>query len=398
MSRRWRPLLLVLVGLLGFFALVRLRPTPEPQPEEVTRRVVRTVTAAFSDERLLVRAEGTVSARTESDLVPEVSGRVSWISPSLRPGGFFEEGEALLRLESADYDTARKRARANLERARGELELAELTLSRQRNLQAQGAAAQQQLDNASARHRVASGTALEAEAAVEQAERDLERTELHAEFAGRVLEKKIDVGQFVSRGTPVGRVYAIDTAEVRLPIPDGELAFLDVPLDYRGEEGPSAHPSVTLRASFAGRIHTWTGRVVRTEGQIDPRTRMVTVVVEVEDPYGRGDERDRPPLAVGMFVEAEVQGRLAREVVALPREALRGRDRVMVVDAEERLRFRHIDVLRTEGERVLVSSGLSAGERVCISPLETPVDGMRVRVFDTPPGAQAALPVEPVIP
>ncbi|MFQ5416635.1 MAG: efflux RND transporter periplasmic adaptor subunit [Myxococcota bacterium] len=378
------PLLVLLVGFAGFFALMRSRPPAEMRPHADARLLVRTLRVLPGDERLVVRAAGSVTARTESDLVPEVSGRVSWISPNLRPGGFFEADDVLLRLERGDYETALKRAQATLERARGELDLARQTLERQRSLKGRGAAAQAELDNASARQRVTRGAALEAEAAVEQAERDLERSELRARFAGRVLEKRIDLGQFVTRGTSVARVYAIDTAEIRLPIPDRELAFLDLPLDYRGEAGPGRQPRVVLRAIFAGREYRWEGRVVRTEGQIDPRTRMIHVVVEVDDPYGRGEAGDRPPLAVGLFVEAEIEGRLARDVFVLPREALRGNRSVLVVDAEERLRFREVDVLRAEGLRVIVRAGLSPGERVCVSPLETPVDGMRVRIAEEP--------------
>jgi hypothetical protein len=189
--------------------------------------------------------------------------------------------------------------------------------------------------------------------------------------------------------------------EIRLPIPDEELAFLDLPLDYRGSDPQSGSdvtgddadgPSVLLRARFAGRDHTWQGRVVRTEGQIDPGTRMVHVVVEVPDPYGRGADADRPPLAVGLFVEAEIRGRVAPDVAVLPRRALRGEDRVWLVDAAGRLRARQIEVLRTERERVLVAGGLEVGEQVVVSPLSTPVEGMRVQAL-RPEGEAASVTV-----
>jgi multidrug efflux pump subunit AcrA (membrane-fusion protein) len=120
---------------------------------------------------------------------------------------------------------------------------------------------------------------------------------------------------------------------------------------------------------------------------------MVHVVVEVPDPYGRGEDADRPPLAVGLFVEADIRGRVADNVVVLPRRALRGEDRVWLVDADDRLRSCEIDVLRTERERVLVAGGLEVGMQVVVSPLSTPVEGMRVQVF-RPAHESAALPVE----
>jgi multidrug efflux pump subunit AcrA (membrane-fusion protein) len=178
---------------------------------------------------------------------------------------------------------------------------------------------------------------------------------------------------------------------VRLPIPDRELAFLDLPLTYRGESLERPGPEVRLRASFAGGEHVWTGRIVRTEGEIDPRTRMVHAVAQVEDPYGRGDDPDRPPLAVGLFVEAEIEGRFVEDAIVIPGSALRDTKQVLVVDADSRLRFRDVDVLRADRHEVVIRAGLEAGERVCISPLEAVTDGMRVRVLEEPsPGREAA--------
>ena len=154
---------------------------------------------------------------------------------------------------------------------------------------------------------------------------------MKAPYTGRIRTKSVDVGQFVSRGAPVARVYAVDYAEVRLPIPDAELAYVDLPLAFRGQAGDAKGPKVTLRAQFAGREHTWQGRIVRTEAEIDPQSRMVQAVARVADPYGQGGRPGRPPLAVGMFVEAEIEGRWTSSVV-LPRVALRGGDTVYVID------------------------------------------------------------------
>jgi RND family efflux transporter MFP subunit len=217
------------------------------------------------------------------------------------------------------------------------------------------------------------------EADVVTAERNLERTEIRAPYVGRVRQKNVDVGQFVTIGSPVGVIYAIDYAEIRLPLPDRELAYLDLPLVYRGQSARKKGPKVTLRAEFAGQVYEWQGHIVRTEGEIDPQSRMVHAVAQVTDPYGRGKDPDRPPLAAGLFVEAEIEGYEAENVVVLPRAALRDGDRVLVVDEENRLRFRDVDLLRVTRKEIIVRSGLTAGERVCLSPLEAVTDGMRVR-------------------
>ena len=154
-----------------------------------------------------------------------------------------------------------------------------------------------------------------------------------------------------------------------------------------GAETPPAHddPVAVLRTEFAGAMHEWQGHIVRTEGEIDPKSRMVHVVARVADPYGRSSDVARPPLAVGLFVDAEIMGRVVEDAFILPRAALRDWegadvDQVLVIDAESRLRFRKVEVLRAERERVIVSAGLEPGELVCVSPLRTVVDGMFVEV------------------
>ncbi len=195
-------------------------------------------------------------------------------------------------------------------------------------------------------------------------------------------DKQVDLGQFVNRGAPLATIYAVDYAEIRLPLPDGELAFVDLPFGYRGDRDGAAGPEVVLRADFAGRVHEWKGRIVRTEGEIDPKSRMVHAVARVQDPYGRGEDPERPPLAAGMFVQAEITGRAVEAAAVLPRAALRDDDRVIVIDAEDRLRFRDVEILRATQNEVVITSGLEDGDRVCLSMLAAVTDGMQVRIAD----------------
>ena len=387
------PVGIVAAGALVVVLLFALRPEPETQAPQVVTPLIRVQELATERVRFEVTTQGTVVPRTESELVPQVSGEVVWVSRALVSGGFFEEGEALVRIDTADYRAAVERARASLARAQSEEARARKELERQRSLADRNIASQARIDDAENAGRVAEAVLREARVALESAQRDLGRTELLAPYAGRVRSEMVDVGQFVNRGTPIGRIYAVDFAEVRLPVPDRELGFLDVPLTYRpqsrstGEEGssPTASvpegPAVTLTARFAGAEHTWRGRIVRTEGEIDPKSRMVTLIAQVEDPYG--ESGGRPPLAVGLFVRARIQGTETEEAFVLPRTALQEGDRVLVLD-DGRLRFRSVEVLRVERDRVVVGRGLAAGDRVCITPLARAVDGMAVRVHDEP--------------
>ena len=376
------PLIVVAVGAYAAFTMIQNRPAPVTQQVEIPPPSVRVISVQPENIRLKVRAEGTVAPRTETELVPEVSGRVMMVSESLAAGGFFEEGEVLLEIDQREYELAVVRARAAI--AQAELRLAteeeEAAVAR-KEWESLGQGEPRPLVVRAPQIAEAKAMLASAEAAYEKAEYDLERTVVKAPFAGRVREKRVDVGQFVSRGTSVARLYSVDYAEVRLPIPDSDLEFVNLPLAYRGQRESARGPSVALMANFAGRRHRWQGRIVRTEGEIDPRTRMIQAIARVADPYGRA-RPGRPPLAVGMFVEAEIYGKSASNVFVLPRVVLRGADQVLVVDKEDRLRFRSVDILRTESDQVIIRSGLEAGERVANSVVEAAVDGMKVRVLE----------------
>jgi RND family efflux transporter MFP subunit len=375
------PLIIVAAASVAAVAIIKSKPPVEVRHPEVLPPLVRTETVALTDLTFSVSSQGTVVPRTESRLVPEVSGRVIWVAPSFETGGFFEEGESLLRIDVSDYEQILIRARASVAQAELRLaqEEAEARVARAEWEELGGDEEAQPLTLREPQLAEARAALESAKAAREQAELDLERTEVKAPYAGRVREKLVDLGQFVNRGTAVARIYSVDFAEVRLPIPDYELAYLDLPLRYRGEEAPQSGPRVTLSTNFAGMRCKWEGRIVRTEGEIDPASRMVHAVARVKDPYARGDDADRPPLAAGMFVNAEIEGKNAKDVAVLPRAALHGTNRVWVVDQDDRLRFREVELLRTTRTEIVIRSGLEAGERICLSPLEAVTDGMQVR-------------------
>jgi multidrug efflux pump subunit AcrA (membrane-fusion protein) len=166
-------------------------------------------------------------------------------------------------------------------------------------------------------------------------------------------------------------------------------------MSYRGEGSAAAGPEVVLRSDFAGRENEWSGTIVRTEGEIDPRSRMVHAVARVRDPYSRKAGSANTPLAAGMFVDAEILGHHVEDAVVLPRSALHGEDTVYVITEEERLVFRQVGVLRLTSVDVVIGAGLTPGEQVCMSPLEAVTDGMHVRINGRGSAASAAVNEEP---
>jgi len=379
-KRALGPATVVACGLLASAALLQGRPaaqTIEPEPEPPATRVL---TAEPESLRLRVRSQGTAAPRTQSDLIAQVPGQMLSVEPGLEPGAFFQKGELLAQLDPHDLELAVELARATLQRARVEEEYARSTLERRLALLDGGIASAAIVDDGRRLAGVAVARRREAEIALARARRDLEQTRLVAPFDGRTLDRNVDVGSFVSVGTPLARLYAVDYAEVRLPIADAELAFLELPL---GEElPPEAAPAVELRARFAGRVHSWAGHIVRTEAAIDPRTRMVHVVARVPRPYEQSRSDVRPPLAAGLFVEAEILGRRVSDVVRVPRSALAGGESLWIVDPDDRLRRRSVEVVRVERATVLVASGLVAGDRVALLEPRLARDGLVVRPLD----------------
>ena len=375
------PGLVVFVSILGAATLMATSPKVSPSVPEVVPTTVRIVTVEPQPVLLTVSSQGTVAPSTESDLISEVSGRVIWMSPSLVAGGYFEKGAALLRLDKQDYAASVARAQAGVTRTEAEHEHAAFEYQRLQSLEERKLVSRSQLENALRASRVADAALKDARAALEQAQRDLGRTEIAAPFTGLVRAEQVDIGQFVARGAPIAKIYATDFVEVRLPVADRQLQYLNLPTGHRGELPVDAQPKVTLRADYAGQRLQWSGRIVRSEAEIDVKSRMVHVVARVEN------ATQATPLSVGLFVAAQIEGLVAEAVVALPRTALREGNRVLVVDAANTLRFRDITPLRLHGDQVLIEGGLSAGERVCVSPLQTVVDGMPVTPVADGPAA-----------
>ena len=376
------PLLVLAVAAWGAKAIIDSRPEAKKKPRKNPPPMVRVMPARPVDYCLTVSTNGTVRPRTETSLVAEVAGKVVFVSHSLAAGGFFEKNAILVRIDKRDYELALVQARGQLAKARlslaqmeAEAGVAKKEWKRLGKGEATGLALKEP-HMAEARAQLAS-----AQAALDKANLDLSRCEITAPFVGRVRSESVDVGQYLAKGTKVAEIYAVDYAEVRLPLPDDELAFLDLPLVYRGNgSSKKQQPKVRLSARFAGKSYHWDGTIVRTEGEIDPKTRMVYAVAQVKDPYGRGENPDRPPLASGLFVEAKITGNVCKGVVVLPRSALRNQDEVLVVDQNRKLHFRKVKLLRLEGENAVVSSGLEEGELVCITPPAEAVEGMTVRL------------------
>ncbi|MFC1554466.1 efflux RND transporter periplasmic adaptor subunit [candidate division KSB1 bacterium] len=377
------PVMVIIFSAVIAVIIINMRPDVETAPIEINPILINVHTVQKQSIEIIVGTQGNVTPRTETSLVAQVAGQVTTVSSDFVNGGFFEKGDVLVNIDDSDYDLAV--IQANYQVAQAELRL--------KIEEQEGKVARQEwqlLNNGEIPALVARIPQLnEAKASLEsakagkaQAQLNLERTRIRAPYTGRVRQKSVDVGQYINPGMSVGIVYAVDFAEIRLPLPDEELAFIDMSLNFRGKQTDFKGPRVILRAQFAGREHAWEGYISRIEGEIDTRSRMIYVVARVEDPYGRISQEDKPPLTVGMFVNAEIVGKEFENIAVIPRSIIRENSQVLVVDDQDRLWFRDISILRLETDKAYIDSGLQEGERICTTPILAVIDGMPVTVIE----------------
>ena len=387
------PIVALTVAFFIAILLLSFRPHLEPQGVERSLIAVRTLTVQPQAEILTVRSQGTVKPRVEGQLTPEVSGRVVWLAPNLVPGGSFAKGDLLFRIDDSDYRNTYDRSKAVVSRAEVEYELAESDNNRQQRLFKQKLSSQSQVDQAHRAYRVAEANLIEARISLEQSRLNLKRVSISAPYTGRVLNESIDVGEYVTSSKAVASIYATDMFEIRLPIANSQFAYLNLAPTASGMIDSTDLPKVIIYGEYGGTKFEWLGEMVRTEAIIDAESRMLYGVARVKTEYSKA----KPPLVVGLFVKADIEGRAVENVIRLPRSAIRDNNQLLVVDKEDRLRFRKVNILRIEYDDVLVSSGLIAGERVCISPLQVVVDGMKVKPLDVTPvmsESNSRLPIE----
>lgn len=380
------PLGLIGLSVVIVAVLIAIAQSKHPERKDAAAQavLVEAIPAELSTLNFIVHSQGAVEPRTETTLVAEVSGQIVSVSPNFIAGGFFREGEALLQIDPSDYETALLRAQAALASRRAQYAdqkaRSEQALKDWENLGRQGEPSDLVLRKPQLAEAQAGVQAAEAE--LQQAERDLQRTRIRVPYDGLVREKRVDVGQFVAAGTPLGVTFAIDIAEIRLPLSGNDLDYLNLPSATRLDSAQRV--PVTLTADEGGVGGAWQGQIVRTEGVIDRTSRVLYAVAEVVDPYGVLGRSDRPELKVGTFVRAEIQGRQAEDVVVLPRAVLRPDQTVLIANAERRLEVRPVTVARAEPRKVYISSGIEAGELVITTSLDAPIPGTQLAIAGAP--------------
>jgi len=370
------PIAAIVVGLAVSVLLFVSRPEVEHKPLNIKAPLVTITEVQPQSKSIPVFTRGTVTPGTEIQLMSEVSGQVLELSPNFANGGFFRKGEVLIRIDPIEYEVNIKRAeasKAQAYQAKLQAEAEKKARSRVKNTSSS------RLANYDIQYRQAEAQYEAAVAELEAVKLQRDRTTVRAPFDGRVRLAALNVGQYVRPGLQMGAIYAVDVAEIRLPLSDRQLGLVDVPSRFQDSLNQTL-PEVTLTEKFAGRTYTWKGKVVRAEGGVDERNRLLYVVAQVRDPYAADpNQPGRPELVSGSFVEATIDGRRFERVFEVPRKALRNGAQLWVVDENNQLRERDVAIIYKGKDSIYVSSGLESGDKVVLSQMDIAVDGMTVR-------------------
>lgn len=369
--------------VLGVILMMAMAMAKKPLAKRVQvehNPLVLTQTFETGDMQAIVEGQGAVSPLHQGTLSAEVAGTVLSISDQLVDGGTFKRGQELVKIDPADYKLDVILRKADVQTAEKNLQLAKeevvvareewkrLNLGKNENDTPPPLVAKEP-------HLQAAAASLEAaKAALGKANLSLKRTSLSAPFNGRVVSKNIDLGQYLVKGQTVAKIYSTEVAEITVNLNDKDLAWIDVP-GLTSKSGPGSQAEVLTK--FGGKEMKWTGQVVRSAGELDPRTRLVPVVVQVQRPYDT-----TPPLTVGMYVKVNILGRKIESVTQLPRWVIQDGNMIWLVNEQNRIKFHKVNVIRFFNDMALVSPGIPHGAKVVVTNLKLVTDGMAVRLSE----------------
>jgi RND family efflux transporter MFP subunit len=387
---------ILVAGILFIVAVATLKP----KPEKVKRLppallLVDVIDAAPQTLRPRISSQGTVAPRREIDLVSQVSGKVVAVDKNYASGSFFRRGDKLIQLESSDYQFAVIRAQAQVAKAEEQVAL-EKGRSRQakREWRDLGDTTANALFLRAPQLASAEAALESARADLDKANLDLSRTSILTPFQGRIRQTFVDLGQYITPGTRIAKIYSTDVVEVRLPLSDRQAALIDLPVNF--EDAQSAYyPEVVLKRQVGGKTYSWQGKIVRTEASIDIQSRMTYAVAEVQNPFKTDPNSDRPPLSIGLFVEADIAGRQMTNALELPKTILYRGNEVLVLNDNDEISFTTLSLVQSDTDSVVTTS-IKSGTRIVGTRIALPVPGMRVDTSSATATATATAESSPI--
>ena len=372
------PIVVIVAGLGSYQLLTELKPQPQKSDEArwAISVLVESVKRATIDSS--VTTQGEVRAKTHVDIIAQVGGRVVAVSNEFVEGGRVQADVSLVSIEPSGYQSAVRTAEARQASAQVRVLQADADADVARyQLRNEPKASDLALKKPQVAEAQANARAAEADLA--HARLNLARTRISLPFRGRIVDTSVAIGQYVTPGSKIGRAFADDVVEIRLPFNDAQIATLELPIGFIANADNAR--LVTITTTLADHQHQWLGSLRRLDAAIDPSTRMLFGTAQVEDPYGQGASKTGMPLAVGLFVRAEIAGPKLENVLTISPSALRAGNLVYVLNEDQQLEIRAVDVAFSNDTEVVVSSGLEVGEWVIHSSIRNAIEGMPLEII-----------------
>ena len=375
MIKKLKPLF-ILLGAFAISYLLWLLGQVQPDPvEEAPAPDVIVEILTPKDFQIQITSNGTTTPLTQTVLTAEVGGEVIYRSKKFSEGSSVIEGEILAKIDDTDLQLQYKNALLQLANAEVQhsLQLAEAEVAKEA-WEKIGDGVASDLTLKKPQLKQAEALLEVAKAQVSSAEKKLNKTEIVAPYAGRIQSVNIDLGTTIIPGQPVGALYTSSEIEVTLAVKDNDLQFLSIPMDGRKLD-PSEQALVEIRSFYKGKNQTWIGRLERVDGVIDPVTRMINLIAVFKNDF---IETDKPNLPIGLFVEAQIDGIILKDIYSIPVNAISENNEVYIVNNDNELVLRQLSILKKYSDFVIVKDGLKAGERIVTSKLSTASNGIKV--------------------
>lgn len=375
------PILILLAGCGAWYWLSE--PVEEPKPEHHARQKLKTERMVLSptDYRVILESQGTVRAHHSTTISPLVAGTVIKINPCFEDGAFFKKGEVLAEIDPADLIASHTSAQSQLARAEANLAQEEAR-AKQAKLNWDDIGYNDEPSPLVLRIpqlKEARAMVTAAQAELDQAQRNLDRAKILAPFDGRVKSRQIGLGQSISGNTPLGEVFTTDFAEIRLPLAPSQLPFVELPT-HAGDPYLEVTLTDALADLTSDHVTRWHARIVRTEGTLDESSRELFAIARIDDPFGLVSSR--PELRIGQPVRARIHGTTLKDVFVIPRDALRGVNRIYLIDQDEPAILKtDIVPIWSNNEVLVVRDGLQAGDWLAVSRLPYAPDGAPVDII-----------------
>ena len=375
MIKKLKPLF-ILIGAFAISYLLWLLGQVQPDPvEEAPAPDVIVEILTPKDFQIQISSNGTTTPLTQTVLTAEVGGEVIYRSKKFSEGSSVIEGEILAKIDDTDLQLQYKNALLQLANAEVQhsLQLAEAEIAKEA-WEKIGDGVASDLTLKKPQLKQAEALLEVAKAQVSSAKNKLNKTEIVAPYAGRIQSVNIDLGTTIIPGQPVGALYTSSEIEVTLAVKDNDLQFLSIPMDGRKLD-PSEQALVEIRSFYKGKNQTWIGKLERVDGVIDPVTRMINLIAVFKNDF---IETDKPNLPIGLFVEAQIDGIILKDIFSIPINTISENNEVYIVNNDNELVSRQLSILKKYSDFVIVKDGLKAGERIVISKLSTASNGIKV--------------------